>query len=47
MNQAHNDMSTYVAHNTPIVGATFTRPAPHRPRPLSWLGRLMFALLQR
>lgn len=47
MNQAHNDMSAYVAHNVPTIGATFSRPAPHHPRPLSWLGRIIWSWLQR
>jgi len=44
-------------HSAPTIGATFKNPAPlrqrtpytlrHAPRPLSLLGRVMFALLQR
>jgi len=52
----HTALVAYAEHNAPRIGATFTQPAPLRqrtpytlrypePRPLSWLGRLMFALM--
>jgi hypothetical protein len=43
--QAHTDLVLNAEHNAPSIGATFTTPAPKRVRPLSWLGRIMLALI--
>ena len=41
----HSALVAYAENNAPRIGATFTAPAPRRVRPLSWLGRIIYALI--